>query len=99
MLPMAVRDVRADGQGYLLGCRFNPVSAQHHRLIADLIYANSAQWSQFQQSRRVNIGVVRGTFWFLRLAIYQTGRGLAYFVRQYTRSKDATAPAAAPTGN
>lgn len=50
-------------------------------MIADLIFANSSQWSQFQESRRYNPGIIRGTIWFIGLALYQTSRGLVYFFR------------------
>ena len=44
-------------------------------------YANSALWEKRQRSRQVNIGIIRGTLQFLLIAIYQTGRGLGYFLR------------------
>ena len=53
--------------------------ARDHSLVADLIFANSQQWTEFQLSRRGNPGLLRGTFWFFGLAFYQTSRGLMYF--------------------
>lgn len=80
-LPVNIRNVRKDGDFVTFGCRYEPQKAQDHSLIADLIFANSKQWTQFQVSRRRNPGLLRGTVWFLGVAIYQTNRGLVYFIR------------------
>jgi cellulose synthase (UDP-forming) len=72
----------------LVGCRYMPVAPEEHRLVADLIFANSQQWSEFQQSRRGNPGLIRGTARFLWLAGYQTVRGLGYALR-LLRTEDA----------
>ncbi|MBD0416585.1 UDP-forming cellulose synthase catalytic subunit [Oryzicola mucosus] len=81
VLPVEIRNVERGGQNVVIGCRYHPEGAAHHKLVADLIFANSAQWTQFQLSRRGNPGLLRGTFWFLRLALYQTYRGLVYLGR------------------
>lgn len=81
ILPMAVRNVEVTGDITAVGCRFLPEVARHHSLVADLLFANSRQWSEFQHKRRGNPGLVRGTLWFLWLAFYQMGRGLIYFLR------------------
>lgn len=80
-LPVSVRSKVKEGDSLTLGCQYARSAPEHHRLVADLIFANAEQWSQFQQSRRRNPGVVVGTVWFLRLAFYQTWRGLVYLVR------------------
>lgn len=80
-LPVSVRSKVKEGDSLTLGCQYVRSAPEHHRLVADLIFANADQWSQFQQSRRRNPGVVVGTVWFLRLAFYQTWRGLVYLVR------------------
>ena len=49
--------------------------------MADLVFANSKQWTDFQEARRDNPGMLLGTLWFLRLALFQTSRGLVYFLR------------------
>ena len=69
-----------DDKGLLLGCRFLIEKAEHHRMIADLVFANADQWSNFQKNRHHDIGVLRGTLWFFMVAFYQTGRGLSYFL-------------------
>ena len=75
-----VRTVK--GEGYVsIGCTFSPQRAVDHRLIADLIFANSEQWSEFQRVRRKNPGLIRGTAIFLAIALFQTQRGLYYFMR------------------
>jgi len=94
-LPLAIRNAVADGTTLVVGCRFNPSSAAHYRLIADLIFANSKQWSDFQESRRVNPGIIGGTLWFVRLSIYQTFRGLAYLMRRISGDRDEAVPEAA----
>ena len=80
-LALFVRSTTNSGKGMTLGCRFMPEQANDYRLIADLLYANSALWEKRQRSRQVNIGIIRGTLQFLLIAIYQTGRGLGYFLR------------------
>jgi cellulose synthase (UDP-forming) len=80
-LPLSVRSVVTEGKGVVLGCRYKPESGKDYRLIADLLYANSATWAQRQRSRQINIGIVLGTIRFLGIALYQTGRGLGYLLR------------------
>jgi len=80
-LSVFIRSAVAEGKGVVLGCRYMPERGQDYRLIADLLYANSANWQQRQRSRQVNIGIIRGTLRFLGIALYQTGRGLGYFLR------------------
>jgi cellulose synthase (UDP-forming) len=75
-LPLTIRGVSDDGDTVTLNCRYAPQSAVHHRLIADLIFANSEQWSAFQIARRKNPGVLLGTFSFLFMALGATARGL-----------------------
>jgi cellulose synthase (UDP-forming) len=78
-LPVEIRKVGMDDDGLLLGCRFMTEKAEHRRMIADLVFANADQWSEFQKNRHYDIGVLRGTLWFFMVAFYQTGRGLSYF--------------------
>jgi cellulose synthase (UDP-forming) len=80
-LPVAIRNVEADGDLTIVGCRYLPEVARHHSLVADLIFANSQQWSEFQRMRRGNPGLLRGTLWFLWLAFYQMSRGFIYLFR------------------
>ncbi|OLP57830.1 cellulose synthase catalytic subunit (UDP-forming) [Xaviernesmea oryzae] len=78
-----VRSSKGEGESISLGCTFAPQSAMDHRLIADLMFVNSSQWSEFQMGRRKNPGLIRGTISFLGIALYQTGRGLYYFTRGF----------------
>lgn len=80
-LPVSIRNIETEGDLTIVGCRYLPEIAHHHSLVADLIFANSQQWSEFQRKRRGNPGLVRGTLWFLWLALYQMSRGLIYFFR------------------
>lgn len=91
VLPMAVRNFTRDGNTTLIGCRFMPADARQYRLIADLLFANSDEWSKFQESRRVNIGIIRGTIWFLGLSIYQSSRGMRYLLGRVGAVKDLDA--------
>lgn len=77
-LPIELRYAQAAGEIVTIGCRYLPENAGHHGSIADLIFANSEQWSLFQKSRRRNPGVIGGTVRFMRMAIIQTFRGLHY---------------------
>jgi cellulose synthase (UDP-forming) len=78
-LPVTVMRVQRDDQGLLLGCRYEVSAPLHSRMIADLVFSNSETWSRFQKRRRQNMGVIYGTIRFLRMAIFQTSRGLSYF--------------------
>ena len=98
-LPLGVRNNAAAAEASFLGCRFKPSTTIHHRLIADLMFANSDQWTEFQLSRRGNPGLLRGTVWFFSLAFYQTYRGLVYLWRAMRKRGDkqvASAPVPAP---
>ena len=81
ILPVTVRNFERTTDSIAVGCHYYPSEANHHRLIADLLFANSRQWEQFQLSRRGNPGLIRGTFRFLRIAFFQTYRGLVYLGR------------------
>ncbi|MCX5516160.1 cellulose synthase catalytic subunit (UDP-forming) [Kaistia algarum] len=94
VLPITVRTVSASAKGLSLGCRYHPVKADHYRMISDLVFVSSDQWAKFQWSRRVNIGILRGTIWFVGLSVYQTGRGLGYLAQSFRRS--GSKPGAAP---
>ncbi|HEV7250773.1 MAG TPA: UDP-forming cellulose synthase catalytic subunit [Shinella sp.] len=91
-LPVEVRNLENQGSVVAVGCRFRPEEARHHALVADLIFANSNQWSDFQVSRRYNPGLFRGSLWFLGIAFYQTSRGLVYFARSFGGKKGEAAP-------
>jgi cellulose synthase (UDP-forming) len=81
-----------------VGCQYVPKSALDHRLIADLMFANSAQWTQFQEGRRRNPGLIRGTIWFVGLSLYQTSRGLVYFFRSMRPEREEQRQAAKANG-
>ncbi|MBB3773347.1 cellulose synthase (UDP-forming) [Angulomicrobium tetraedrale] len=80
-LPFTIRNADRDADGLLIGGEFAPDQPLHYRLISDLIFANSDQWKKFQESRRKNPGVLRGTVFFIRVSLFQTGRGLSYLVQ------------------
>jgi cellulose synthase (UDP-forming) len=85
ILPCMVRHTTQGDGSTLLGVRYLASTATHYRLVADLLYANSDQWSAMQAARRVNPGLLRGTIWFYGLAIRETARGLFYFGRATKR--------------
>ena len=88
-LPLDIRFAQAEGDIVTIGCRYMPETMSHHELIADLIFANSEQWRLFQQSRRHNPGIIRGTLGFIAMSIQQTARGLLYLFRFGTAATDA----------
>lgn len=91
LLPVGVRNNTKEGDSFALGCEFVRSAPEHHRYVADLIFANAEQWTQFQQARRSNPGVVLGTLWFLRMSLFQTWRGLVYLFRtRSAQSRSAT---------
>ncbi|MDU0342719.1 UDP-forming cellulose synthase catalytic subunit [Bosea rubneri] len=94
-LPIRVKRIEQDPQGLMLGCRYEPSEPLHSRMIADLAFSDAERWSRFQKARRNNIGVVRGTTRFLRIALFQTSRGLSYFLGLYRLGKVAPKPSAA----
>ena len=94
-LPIILRNIQPTGDIITVGCQYMPKSALDHRLIADLMFANSGQWTQFQERRRRNPGLIRGTIWFLGLALYQTSRGLVYFFRSLRTDDNAQSRQAA----
>lgn len=89
-LPVLIRNTQNSGDVAHVGCRFAPVVPRHHYLVSDLIFANSNQWSDFQQARRYNPGLFKGTLWFLGTAFYQTSRGLIYLVRGIRTNTEAS---------
>jgi cellulose synthase (UDP-forming) len=96
-LPVDVRKMSMDEKGILIGCRFLTKDPVHHQLIADLVFADADQWSKFQTRRHQDIGVLRGTMWFLAVSLYQTGRGLSYLfgLQKLGESNPPAAPAPA----
>lgn len=88
-LPVQVRNVRKQAGETSVGCMFMPDAPTDHTLIADLIFANSAQWTKFQLDRRGNPGLFKGTIWFFGVAMFQTFRGFAYLYRQLTGKNKA----------
>ncbi|HEV7328216.1 MAG TPA: UDP-forming cellulose synthase catalytic subunit [Bosea sp. (in: a-proteobacteria)] len=90
-LPVRVVRIAADDKGLVLGCRYEPSEPLHSRIIADLAFSDAAVWSNFQKARRQNMGVIYGTLRFLRLAVFQTSRGLSYFfgLARFARSNPA----------
>lgn len=88
MLPLVIRNSEPGSNLVALGCQYTRSQPVHHRWIADLIFANADQWSSFQAARRRNPGVLLGTIWFLRMALYQTYRGLYYLFRGSSRAPE-----------
>ncbi|KRE24598.1 cellulose synthase [Bosea sp. Root483D1] len=94
-LPVRVVRLGADEKGLVLGCRYEPSEPLHSRIIADLAFSDAGIWSNFQKARRQNMGVIYGTLRFLRLAVFQTSRGLSYFfgLSRFARSNPSRRPA------
>ena len=93
-LPLIIRSIARDEEGIHLGCQPTLSSPVHYRLIADLVYSDSAQWMRFQGGRRKGIGVLAGTLIYLWWALYQTVRGIGFLMRR--RREAARAAPAAP---
>ncbi|MCP4562324.1 MAG: UDP-forming cellulose synthase catalytic subunit [Bosea sp.] len=89
-LPVRVVRHASDAGGLVLGCRYEPSEPLHSRIIADLCFSDAAIWSDFQKARRQNMGVVYGTLRFLRIAVFQTSRGLSYFFGLYRFARSNT---------
>jgi cellulose synthase (UDP-forming) len=95
LLPIEARNVEKEGDAIAVGCQYVRTLPEHHVFAADLIFANADQWSGFQKQRRKNPGVLMGTIWFVRLAVYQTFRGLSYL---FIGSRRAGTPEPAARG-
>ena len=89
-LPLTVRSVVRDEGGVALGSEFAVVDPRQYELVADLVFANSDEWVNFQSSRRSNIGVIRGVIEFFSLAVFQTVRGLSYLFTGTGDRRDAS---------
>lgn len=81
-LSLTVRGVSRDAEGLHLGCQIAIREATQVRLLADIVYADSSQWQRFLTRRRRSIGVLRGTLFFLSIALFQSARGIAYLGRR-----------------
>ncbi|WP_051091480.1 UDP-forming cellulose synthase catalytic subunit [Aureimonas ureilytica] len=92
-IPIKVKGIRREGDATVLGCAFVTQGAHHHRLVADLIFADSGQWQLFQRRRRRNPGLFMGSLWFFAVCFYQTFRGLGYLVRGTGRRPEPGRPA------
>ena len=95
-LPVRVTRQIVDEKGVLLGCRYLADEPLHSRMIADLAFADAERWTLFQQARRRNMGVIIGTLRFVRIALFQTSRGLSYFFGLYRLRNSAAAKTELP---
>ncbi|GGB41310.1 cellulose synthase catalytic subunit (UDP-forming) [Roseibium aquae] len=86
-LPLTITNLENTREGAIFGGQYVTQRPAHYRIVADLVFANSAQWSEFQTHRRYNPGVIGGILRFLRMSLYQTGRGLAYFGAQFGKTQ------------
>jgi cellulose synthase (UDP-forming) len=89
MLPAIVKRMDSHAGTTTIGVRYLTTEPSHHGLVADLLFANSERWTEFQAGRRSNPGIVRGTVWFYALAIKQTVRGLVYLYRASFNKRSA----------
>ncbi|MBB5752368.1 UDP-forming cellulose synthase catalytic subunit [Prosthecomicrobium pneumaticum] len=97
-LPVEIRAVDRTDNGAMLRVQYRPAETKDYSKIADLVFANSDVWTRIQNNRRVNPGILRGTVWFLRTALFQTGRGLTYYARMLRPARPAADPAAEAGG-
>ena len=98
VLPGIVRRVTSHEGTTSIGVRYIVSEPVHYRLIADLLYANSEQWTTFQKSRRGNPGLLRGTVWFYALGLKQMVRGFVYLARAARPEKSLNALPQTTTG-
>ncbi|MEJ8473802.1 UDP-forming cellulose synthase catalytic subunit [Roseibium algae] len=92
VLPVEIRYAQNSPEGAIFGCQYATKNVQQQRIIADLIFANSEQWTEFQMHRRTNPGVLGGTFSFLRISFYQTARGISYFLSRLRKQNTPSEP-------
>ncbi len=95
-LPIRVMRRMPDEKGMLLGCRYLASQPLHSRMIADLVFSDAERWTLFQKARRQNMGVIYGTLRFLRIALFQTSRGLSYFFGLYRLQRSSSPKTGAP---
>jgi cellulose synthase (UDP-forming) len=81
-MPVVVRDVGVLTNGDTqLGCSVAPTEPAHARLLADLVYSDSARWQALLLRRRVEVGVVRGTLFVIFKSLVHAIRGISYIYR------------------
>ena len=95
-LTVRVMRLTPDEKGMLLGCQYLASEPLHSRMIADLAFSDAERWAVFQQARRQNMGVIYGTLRFLRIALFQTSRGLSYFFGLYRFKRASTVKVEGP---
>lgn len=86
-ITLQVRSVARDNDGVHLGCQPALETPLSYQLIADLVYADSGQWTRFQISRRTGVGVIKGTLIYLYWAFYQTIRGISFLMHRRREAK------------
>ena len=82
-VPVMIRHARSLGELAMVGCRYAPSNSLHFSVISDLMFASSERWQQLLQSRKNDPGTLAGTFWFIKMAVRQMGRGMSYFIGKY----------------
>lgn len=88
-VPLLVHRRSQAGQTALVGCQFTKVDdAAVSLAVADLAFSDARQWQKFQESRRGNIGLIRGTARFARIAALQTVRGLSFLFSSFRTADD-----------
>jgi cellulose synthase (UDP-forming) len=81
-MPVVVRDVGVLTNGDTqIGCSVAPTEPAHARLLADLVYSDSARWQALLLRRRVEVGVVRGTLFVIFKSLVHAIRGISYIYR------------------
>lgn len=81
-MPIIVRDVGVMTNGDIqLGCSSDPTEPVHDRLLADLVFSDSARWQALLIKRRVEVGVIRGTLFVIITSAVHAIRGISYIYR------------------
>jgi cellulose synthase (UDP-forming) len=81
-MPIVVRDVGVMTNGDIqLGCSSAPTEPVHDRLLADLVFSDSARWQALLLRRRVEVGVIRGTLFVIFTSLVHALRGISYIYR------------------
>ncbi len=92
-LDVTVMRAERGGEGVVLGLKFEIGSATDYLALADLIYGDARALARFLAARRKHMGIVRGSFVFMRWSLCEPFRAFHYFFAG-RRLRDAVGAAA-----
>jgi hypothetical protein len=84
--------VERDGDALVIGLKFDVVTAVDYFVLADLMYGDADALTAFLKKRRKHMGILRGTFVFLRWSVCEPFRAFHHLFADARRSAAGRAP-------